>query len=48
MLGSRGVTGGLDTPHLPENHKALEFLSNTGQYPLDNHKYVLKNVILWK
>ena len=36
MRGSRGGTGGLDP--LLENHKSIEFHSNTGQDPLENLK----------
>ena len=47
MHGSRGGTGGPDPPPPPppppppappENHKNIEFLSNTCPDPLKNHK----------
>ena len=38
MCRSREGTGFLTPPPPLENHKALGFLSNTGQEPLENHK----------
>ena len=38
MRGSRGGTGGGDTPPPLKNHKNIGFLSNTGPDPLGNYK----------
>ena len=40
MRGSRGGGGGGIRGSAPplENHRAIEFLSNTGAEPLENHK----------